>query len=242
MRLLLHTPLSPFGRMVRLALAETGLEAGLVEAPLEAAAARDALESVAGQGYESFFEPTAPPFGAALGPVLVEDGRVFGGAAAIAEYLDETAPDGRALRLAPKSPAARAEARRLIRWSEEVFWREAVAPALHERLFKSVFGGGAPDATVLREAAQAARRRLAEASALIEARGRLAGEELGLADLALAAQVSVLDYLGARPFGVGEDPARDWYALIKSRPSFRGLLADSVLRLPPSAAYRELDF
>jgi len=36
--------------------------------------------------------------------------------------------------------------------------------------------------------------------------------------------------------------ARDWYARIKSRPSFRPRLADRVPGMPPPAHYADLDF
>jgi glutathione S-transferase len=35
---------------------------------------------------------------------------------------------------------------------------------------------------------------------------------------------------------------RDWYARIKSRPSFRPLLADTVAGMRPPAYYADLDF
>lgn len=243
MRTLLHTPLSPFGRLARLVLAEKNLASEMVALSPEPKAQRSALEEVAPGASDDFLAPFVQPFGAPCGPVLVDDRggavRVIAGAAALCEFLEETV-DGRALM--PKAPAERAEARRLVAWAGDAFWREAVEPTLSERYLKSVFRQGAPDVPRMRAAAEAARRRLETASALIYARGWLAAETLSLADFALAAQISVLDYLGARPFGEAADPARDWYALIKSRPAFRGVLADVAPRLPPSAEYQELDF
>ena len=189
-------------------------------------------------------EPTVAPHQAAMGPVLISEGAVICGAATICEYLLETQQTSSGLAQLPSSARDKAEARRLVEWSGGVFWREAVAPALSERFLKSYFGGAAPDSGLLRAAAESARTRLDQVGALIEARGWLAGERLCLADFALAAQISVLDYLGAWPFRAGdaEDPARDWYAILKSRPAFRGLLADRSPRLPPSEAYQDLDF
>jgi glutathione S-transferase len=37
-------------------------------------------------------------------------------------------------------------------------------------------------------------------------------------------------------------PAKDWYARIKSRPSFRALLSDHIPGVPPSKHYANLDF
>ncbi len=38
------------------------------------------------------------------------------------------------------------------------------------------------------------------------------------------------------------EPAKDWYARIKSRPSFRPLLQDQVPGVTPPAHYADLDF
>jgi len=38
------------------------------------------------------------------------------------------------------------------------------------------------------------------------------------------------------------EPAKDWYARIKSRPSFRQILADHVPGAPPPPHYGDLDF
>jgi glutathione S-transferase len=37
-------------------------------------------------------------------------------------------------------------------------------------------------------------------------------------------------------------PAREWYARMKSRPSFRPLLADRVPGMTPPTHYADLDF
>ena len=60
-------------------------------------------------------------------------------------------------------------------------------------------------------------------------------------DLAGAAHVSVADYFGDVPWA-DYPVAKSWYQRIKSRPSFRPLLADSVRGMAPAAAYADLDF
>jgi glutathione S-transferase len=74
-----------------------------------------------------------------------------------------------------------------------------------------------------------------------ESNGNLAGRAPSLGDLAVAAHLSALDYFGEVPW---EDfpAAREWYVRMKSRPSFRSLLADRVPAQPPVAHYAELDF
>ena len=76
---------------------------------------------------------------------------------------------------------------------------------------------------------------------LAETRPWLAGEAPSFADLAAAAHLSTLDYLG-EVFWEDYEPVKSWYALLKSRPSFRPLLADRVAGFIPSGSYADLDF
>ena len=57
----------------------------------------------------------------------------------------------------------------------------------------------------------------------------LAGDRLTYADLAAAAHLSAVDYLGDVPWNEDET-AKAWYARIKSRPSFRTLLGETLRR------------
>ncbi|MEM9725752.1 MAG: glutathione S-transferase family protein [Pseudomonadota bacterium] len=258
--ILLHAPLSPFGRLARLVIAELGAPVEARSLPAARMAAAAEIEAAGAAALSAGVDPQCDPFDARIGPILIAGESVSGGGAlsvggvwAVVEYLDElgqsadwpaAAPDGRVWAPWPSEPAARAEARRLTEWAGSTFWRLAVEPPFAERFLKAEFHQGGPDMNRVRAASAAARRALAdEAAALVDARGWLADDRLTVADFALAAQISVLDYLGDRPFdAAGEDPLRDWYALIKSRPSFHGLLADRAPRLPPSASYGDLDF
>ena len=62
-----------------------------------------------------------------------------------------------------------------------------------------------------------------------------------LADFALAAHLSALDYLGDIDWETAVE-TRNWYARLKSRPAFRTLLNDRVGGMPPHAGYADLDF
>ena len=62
-----------------------------------------------------------------------------------------------------------------------------------------------------------------------------------LADFALAAHLSALDYLGDVDWDTAVE-VRHWYARIKSRPAFRPLLGDRIGGMPPHAGYADLDF
>ena len=88
-------------------------------------------------------------------------------------------------------------------------------------------GGGSPDTDVIRAARHNIRYHLAYIGWLVRTRDWLAGERLTYADLAAAAHLSVVDYLGDVPWNEDET-AKNWYARVKSRPSFRPLLAETL--------------
>ena len=102
-------------------------------------------------------------------------------------------------------------------------------------------GGGSPDSAAIRTARANVKQHMRYTNWLAGTRPWLAGPRLTYADLAAAATLSILDYLGEIDWS---DPAaaRDWYARVKSRPSFRPLLADRVRGITPASHYADLDF
>jgi glutathione S-transferase len=168
------------------------------------------------------------------------------GAAIIAEYIDETrglsAGDARLL---PPDVETRVEVRRLAAWFNDKFFAEVSEPLVTERIYRRHMpadqGGGPPDTAAMRAARSNIRYHLAYIGWLMGARTWLAGDRLSYADLAAAAHLSVIDYLGDVPWEENE-AAKIWYARVKSRPSFRPLLSDAVPGVAPSATYANLDF
>jgi len=102
-------------------------------------------------------------------------------------------------------------------------------------------GLGGPDSAVIRQAQHALRDHLGYLGWLSERRTWLAGADFGLADLTAAAHLSSLDYMNDIPWDDFE-AAKDWYMRLKSRPSFRPLLAEHVPGLPAPKHYAVLDF
>ena len=224
-----HDVLSAPSRTVRLLLAEYGLEAEGVQQQLW-------------QRDEAFLRLNP----AASLPVLEDGGTVVVGAQVVLEYLDETRGALKGdHRLVPEGAAARAEMRRLVDWSLVKLETEVTRYAVHERVTKRLIpreaGGGTPDSQALRAARTNIRFHLQYLGWIAGQRHWMAGEALSHADLAVAGALSVLDYLGEIEWSE-EGPLRDWYARMKSRPSFRPLLADRVRGLPPVSHYADLDF
>ena len=98
-------------------------------------------------------------------------------------------------------------------------------------------GGGPPDTGAIRAARHNIRYHLAYIGWLARQPHWLAGERLSYADLAAAAHLSVADYLGDVPW-TEDEAAKTWYARVKSRPSFRPLLAETVPGIPAVADLR----
>jgi glutathione S-transferase len=222
MRILHHLPLSPFARKVRLVLAEKRLPFELrVEKPWERRPEYLALN----------------PSGTV--PTLVEEnGLAIPDSSVICEYLDEAYPDTPML---GHTLGERVEIRRLVAWLDGKFTQEVTRNLYGEKIIKRLSGIGQPDAMALRVGFSNLKIHLAYIGWLAESRRWLAGNALSLADLAAAAHLSALDFIGDVDWTVSP-PARDWYARVKSRPSFRAILADRVPGVMPPAHYADLDF
>lgn len=225
-----HHPICPHSRFIRLVLGEIGLEAELKE------------ERVWERRREFL---TLNPAGTT--PVLSEESiAAVPGASVIAEYLDETR--GLALaerRLLPGDPATRVEVRRLMGWFLDKFDAEVssflVTEKVYKRFMSGAEGGGAPDMVAIRAARANLRYHLKYIGWLLAERNWLAGPRMTYADLAAAAQLSSVDFLGDVPWDEDET-ARTWYSRVKSRPSFRPLLADRIAGVTPPEHYADLDF
>ncbi|MBX3577734.1 MAG: glutathione S-transferase family protein [Rhizobiaceae bacterium] len=180
-------------------------------------------------------------------PVLLAEGdQPICGAAVIAEYLDETRGVlKRDRRLFAEDPMSRAEIRRIADWYLGKTESEVTRHLVRERVLKPLIpgsqGGGSPDAAAIRAARANVKQHLKYTNWLAGTRNWLAGDKLSYADLAAAATLSVLDYLGEIDWAE-HAAARDWYTRVKSRPAFRPLLSDRVRGLSPSSHYADLDF
>ena len=232
---LYHHPIDPHSRFIRLVLAEHGVEPTLIE------------ERVFERRHGFLVLNPACTL-----PVLLEDavagvpGAVVPGPGPIAEYVDETlGPSLPGRRLLPEAPAERVEVRRLVDWFNVKFYNEVshwlVTEKVYKRFMSAEQGGGAPAMELVRAARANIRHHLRYIGYLAGRRNWLAGPEMTYADLAAAAHLSSVDFLGDVPWGEDE-AAKHWYARVKSRPGFRALLADRVPGITPAEAYADLDF
>jgi len=222
MRLLYHLWLSPFARKIRVVLKEKNLDFTMkVEKTWERRPEFLALN----------------PAGDV--PVLIEpDGTVLAEANAIAEFLEEVYRDKLLIGI---NALDRAEVRRLSQWFDGKLNREVTEPLVGEKMMKRFLGLGEPNSGAIRAGKANLGYHLDYITFLVERRRWLAGDHFSLADISAASHLSALDYLGDVPWDAHE-PAKEWYARIKSRPSFRPLLADHIPGAPPPKHYADLDF
>ncbi len=222
MRQLYHLPIDPSCRFLRILLAEKGLDFEL------------RAEKV-WERRESFLRLN--PAGEV--PVLIDsDGTTLSGVRVIAEYLEEVYPEPDLL---GATPIDRAETRRLFDWFDLKFQREVTRNLVHEKVLNRFLGLSEPNGAAIRAGLKNLKHHLAYVAWLGERRRWLAGEHFTLADVAAAAHLSAVDYLGDIAW---EDvpEAKDWYARIKSRPSMRAILSDLISGMRPPAHYSDLDF
>lgn len=215
MRILYHHPLCPYARQIRLVLAEKRLDFTL--------------------------ERERPPSSGTVDtwPVMTDlNGAIVSHPSAITEYLEDMYPERP---LWPSDILVKADARRLVGWATDILGRDVSGVLLFEKYGKRVEKKGVPDSGSMRQAKNRLGEYLIILKNLIDRRHWLAGEQMTYADMAVAAHLSVVDYLGDLDWDK-HPTMKDWYVRLKSRPSFRPLLSDRVGGLSPSEHYDNLDF
>lgn len=221
MVLLVHHPVSPFSRKVRIAMTEKKMLFVLKE------------EEPWNLSQNVFKLNPAGEL-----PIYVYDGNVIAGNYAICEFLEEISKD---YKLLPNDSKERAEVRRLVEWFDDKFYREVYRNVVMEKVHRRFGTGQAPDSRLLKAGLNNLNFHLEYIDWLIERRNYLAGENFSWADIAAAAHLSIVDYLGDIPWESYKN-AKLWYSKIKSRPSFKDILKDNIKGILPAKHYANLDF
>lgn len=171
-------------------------------------------------------------------PILVFDGKVISGNYAITEYLEESNPQ---YKLLTEDVKERAEVRRIMDWFDTKFYNEVYKYIVAEKIIKRFHLKQAPNSKILKAGLNNLKYHMEYIDYLADRNNYLAGRDLTLADLTVAAHLSIIDYLGDICWEDYKN-AKLWYAKIKSRPSFKDILKDNIKGIHPSANYTNLDF
>ncbi len=222
MKALYHYPLCPFSRQARIILKELDSSLSLVK--------------------EDFWLRRPEflklnPSGDV--PVIIElSGAVICGVYPIIEYLNAKNPSNH---LMDENLEKMSEIRRLIFWFNDKFYREVTKWILDEKLIRALSRTGSPRAEYIRAAKANFHHHMCYIARLLAERSWLADDKITFADISCASHLSVLDYLGEINWDNYVE-VKDWYSLIKSRPSFSPLLQDSIPGFFPPKHYTDLDF
>ena len=217
---LYHFPLCPLSRLARVLLAEKQLSFKLVEE----------------RAWEKSDRLNAMNPALEL-PILSIDKQNICSIYAICEYLEAISQD---VMFLSRSHSINAEIRRLLYWFNHNFYNEVTKYFLEEKVVLH-YTRGVPRSNLLRVARNNLTYHLDYMEFLLHSRKWLAGDSLSLADLAAATQISSLDYLGDIHWDKHQ-LTKEWYAVLKSRPSFRAILNDRIMGFTPPPHYQNLDF
>ncbi len=221
-RILHHISLSPACRKIRLMLYEKNLP------------------------YELHTENIWPPRKelyelnpAGTVPVLLDiNGEIICGSYPIAEYLEEQYPH---TPLFGNDLHSKNEIRRLVDWFDGEFNTAITQKILFEKIYKRKNNGGSPNSSVIRKAKAEIGYHLEYIIYLTTNQKWLAGNFLTAADITAGAHISTLDYLGDIPWR-DYPQAKQWYAILKSQPSFQKILQDKIAGIVPPPYYDNPDF
>lgn len=222
MRKLYHYPICPLSRQVRVFLKELDAPFTIIKEDYWQRNKRFLLLNPAGTL-----------------PVLQEASTlIIAGIYPITEYLNEKYPN---FNLMDEDVEVKGEIRRLLSWFNDKFYLEVTKIIVDEKIVRPSCQLQGPRTAFLRAARNNLSHHLGYISTLLERRSFIASNSLSCADIAAACHISVLDYFGELNWDKWLI-LRHWYAIVKSRPSFRSLLQDHIPGFTPPACYVDLDF
>ncbi len=132
------------------------------------------------------------------------------------------------------------EIRRLLFWFETNFKNEIIIPLLKEKVFKRFEKNSVPSSHVIRTARSNLKYHMQYFNYLIKEHDFFVDDNLSYVDLFYGASLTVLDYIDELNFFEFEK-LKNLYSIVKSRPSFKKILADRIIGVNPHSDYLKLD-
>ena len=133
------------------------------------------------------------------------------------------------------------EIRRLLFWFETNFKNEIIIPLLKEKVFKRFEKNSVPSSHVIRAARSNLKYHMQYFNYLLKDHDFFVNDNLSYADLFYGASLTVLDYIDELNFFEFEK-LKNLYSIVKSRPSFKKILADRIIGVNPHSDYLKLDY
>lgn len=157
----------------------------------------------------------------------------------IVEYIEEVFHDKD--RYIFGDPMEKAEIRKIIHWVNVKMYEDATKHILNEKIYNFLTTKEFPNASTLKICRTNLSHHLMYLNFLLTKKEWLGGNDFSLADIVASCHISSLDYINEINWDFYKE-LKDWYVVIKSKPSFRQILRDSIPGFTPSPQYRELDF
>ena len=133
------------------------------------------------------------------------------------------------------------EIRRLLFWFETSFKNEVIIPLLKEKVLKRFEKNSLPSSHIIRTARANLKYHMQYFNYLIEDNDFFIDDNLSYVDLFYGASLTVLDYINELNF-YNLEKLKNLYSIVKSRPSFKKILADRVVGVNPHPNYLKLDY
>lgn len=223
MQVLYHHPICPLSRQIRVILKEFNIEFTLSREDYWRRRAEFLAINPAG-----------------IVPALTNEAKeyIIIGNNPIIEYLNETHED---FYFMPSSPLERAEVRKYVNWFNDKFYREVSRVILEEKMIRLLMRTGEPRSAYIRAAKTNLTEHFKFLNQLLENNSYIVSEKISCADIAAASHLSVVDYFGEINWD-NWTLIKQWYSIIKSRPSFQAILKDIIPGFNPPKNYLNLDF
>jgi len=170
--------------------------------------------------------------------MIINDDIVIKGLIPSIEYLDD-------IELQPLLISGTAEQkahiRYVIEWFANKFYTEVTQYIINEKILKLFHDKGSPNSSAIRAAKKNLLYHLDYIVYLLNDNDYICGEKITASDFIAAAQLSVLDMVGDIPWDYNKQ-VKDWYSLMKSRPSFSNTLNNPNIGINLPSHYLNPDF
>jgi glutathione S-transferase len=216
-----HYPICPLSRQIRVYLTELNLEVSLVK-------------EAYWERREDFIRINP---GSTL-PVIIFGEEAIIGYYAITEFLSEKFDN---FYLMPKTLKEKTKIRQEIYWFNEKFYREVSKLILEEKMIRLLRRIGGPRSEYIRAAKANLLPHFKYLTSRLNTHSYITSEQMTCADVVAASHISTIDYFGEVKWD-NFPLIKQWYAIIKSRPSFRSILQDHIAGFVPYTDYANLDF
>lgn len=154
------------------------------------------------------------------------------------QYIEDKYPEPNLL---SKELKQKIHIRYVSEWFYDKFYNEVTKYIMNEKVIKTVSSSESPNSLAIRAAKKNISYHLDYISYLLGDNNYLCGEKITLADYIASAQLSCLDFVDDVPWEYN-GKAKAWYALMKSRPSFKPILMDKIQGLRSPTHYYNPDF